>query len=359
MSHGPISFRPIYRDPYDGIQTEIPDGGLVNIGGTTSPTFTVGGKAVMLADGSTSNGDPSAVANLQISYQNTRDSDGHASINLRAGHDFFVKSVDASKYLKIDSETGDVSITGNLYVSGSTTVVETMVTDYDHLTLSPSLSGTTAFRIQYDAGIVPNQSYIEVYDNRLARNVFAIDKFGTTEIYSIRLESDLNLVEGALVDGVDVSAFWDEYSQHISHTPNGVKHWTDEILLSASVHGVPAESKLQNLLENFDSSINISNQLVSQIQSRVDELRSDVDNIEFEQALEPRGFIYVQQEAATEWVIAHNKGTSNFTYVLFDGDGRQFIPDEVIVDSPDTLRIRMNVASTGKVNIIFFVPQPM
>lgn len=354
---GQLNFRPLYRDPYDGIQTEVPDGGIVNIGGTSNATFTVAGKGVMLADGSTSNGDPSALFNLQVAYRNSNGPNGDAAINMLAGKDFVIRSTQPGKFFKIDAETGDVVITGNLYVSGDTTVVETVVTDYDHILITPRAPDSVGFRLKYDGSTIPNASYMEVFDNRLGINVFSIDRFGSTDVLALRVQTDIQMVDGGLVDGVDVSELASLFTLHTTHSQDE-KHWTDEIRLSAQMASAPEAANLQNLLEFFDSSINISNQLVSQIQTRVDELRHDVDSIEFEQALEPRGYVHVQEVTDVEWVVNHNKGTTNFTYVLFDASGRQFIPNEVIVDSPDSFRVRMNMPTSGRVNIIFFVPQP-
>jgi hypothetical protein len=354
MSGQAVTFRPIYRDPYDGILTEVPEGGLLNIGGTTNPNFTVGGKAIMLADGSTSNGSPSLVVNLQTAYRNTADETGAAVISLLAGKDFVIKSMVGDRFFRVDAETGDVTIAGNLTVAGETTVVNTVVTDYDHITLTPSRSDVTAFQIRYDNGIVPSGPYIQVYDNRLGREVFGVDRYGTTDIYALRVLTDIILSEGSLVDGVDISALADTLSRHIQHTPGLLKHAADEIGIGDALPYSGVTGNVRNALEFFDLSINNSNQLVSQIQVRVDELRSDVDSLEAGESVEARGYVHVQDEPSTEWVISHGRGTTNLTYVVFDSTGKQFYPNEVVVVDENTIKVGMTAASAGRVNIIFF-----
>jgi len=104
--------KPIYLVPELGEYAVIPDGSIINIGGVRGPTFTVGGKPLMFADG-TSTGGEAGGETLQNVYDNTI---GLAEVDFTSGKHFILKATN-SKQFKFDADTGDVSIGGNLSVT--------------------------------------------------------------------------------------------------------------------------------------------------------------------------------------------------------------------------------------------------
>lgn len=354
MSNNPaFTYRPIYRDPFSGISTELPDGAIINIGGVSNANFTVDGKAIMLADGSTSNGDPSAWLNLQNAYENTTDADGHASIDLVSGKDFVLRGVDPSHFIQYHADTGDFTVSGNLIVSGDSTVVNSTVTDYDHIQLTPSDPTVTALRIEYDENINTAVPYIDVYDALNERSVFTVDSYGSTNVYTLRVYDDIQLSPDSLIDGIHLASLYTEYHDHASGM--GPRHNASQIILDSPLTFSDGGDNVQLILEFFDSSINTSKENIVDIQNQLIQLEEAVDNIEFDQALEPIGYTYIQEVADVVWAITHNKNTKNFTYALFDSSGRQFIPNEVVMVDSNNLEVRLNAPVSGQVNIVFYV----
>ena len=92
---------------------------------------------------------------LQWVYDNTApDAEGAAAIKLATGKDFRIYDDDQSTiYFQVDSETGKVTITGDLEVLGNTSVVESQITDADHWLISPASGTTVGLEINPDEGV--------------------------------------------------------------------------------------------------------------------------------------------------------------------------------------------------------------
>ena len=121
-------FRPTYLIEDLGEQGRLPDGAIINIGGTVGPYFTVGGRALLFADGSSS--DPSAGGiTLQTSYDN-----GNGSIDLSAAKNFVITAINGRRFI-IDSATGHVTIEGDLSVLGASNVIEGTISNLDQVNI--------------------------------------------------------------------------------------------------------------------------------------------------------------------------------------------------------------------------------
>lgn len=111
--------KPIVLDS-DGVLSQLPNGALINAGGTISPTFTVGGRGLLFDDGSSTSGGAISQSTLQSAYNNTQAVDGKAQINLVSGKDFaIVGSSSGSTYLNVDAETGDIVLSSTVDVGGN------------------------------------------------------------------------------------------------------------------------------------------------------------------------------------------------------------------------------------------------
>jgi len=109
------SKRLIYLRP-DGKLTRTQNGDLTNIGGTTSSTFTVDGRGVLFDDGTSTSGGPGHAISLslQTAYNSLIDVNGDAKVVLNPGQELIFANTFNSNIVKVDSHTGDVTITGNL-----------------------------------------------------------------------------------------------------------------------------------------------------------------------------------------------------------------------------------------------------
>ncbi len=64
-------------------------------------------------------------------------------------------------------------------------------------------------------------------------------------------------------------------------------------------------------------------------------------------------FTFETSEALLEWNIAHNCGSRNFTYAVFDGDGFQILPNECQIVDVDNLKLTFSQATAGHVSLTF------
>src|SRR5574343_169364 len=104
---------PVYVDT-SGQYRRIPSAGILDIAGIASSRFTVGGKAIMFADGTSSDG--SSALDLQTAYTNSVPSNGAARINLSAGKNFAICDSQGNSFIEVDSTTGKITINGEMSV---------------------------------------------------------------------------------------------------------------------------------------------------------------------------------------------------------------------------------------------------
>lgn len=116
------NIQPVFNHPELGELVVAPIGSILNIGGVTGPFFTVGGKALIFADGTTSNGsiaDISTNININLSLQQAYESSqGTGLIILKSGKDIVFEALN-EKLFTFNAETGQVTISGDLLVLGS------------------------------------------------------------------------------------------------------------------------------------------------------------------------------------------------------------------------------------------------
>lgn len=102
----------LYLNPDLGETGLLPNGAIVNIGGVSGSNFTIGGKGVVLADGTTTGPNGTSTQSLQIVYDNSELGD----INLTAGKDFRLVGTN-NRGITVDALNGNVAITGNTFVT--------------------------------------------------------------------------------------------------------------------------------------------------------------------------------------------------------------------------------------------------
>lgn len=103
----PPTFKLLYLNQGTGEHGRLPPGSLVEIGGVTGSTFTVGGVPVLLANGTNSGVD------TNLNLQDVYDFSTTGSINLTAGKNFTIRSSGQDAF-QIDAGTGNVSISGTV-----------------------------------------------------------------------------------------------------------------------------------------------------------------------------------------------------------------------------------------------------
>jgi hypothetical protein len=140
----PPVLKPIYLVDALGEQARVPDGAIINIGGVAGPTFTVGGKALLFADGSDTGG---GVISPEIDFQSVYNSSaGEASISFVSGKDLVLEALNGNQF-RFDADTGLVTITGNLVVQGSSQPITAENVSVDQANLEPPITGTTVQQV--------------------------------------------------------------------------------------------------------------------------------------------------------------------------------------------------------------------
>lgn len=138
-------FKPVYLDEVLGELGRLPDGSLINIGGTSSPTFTVGGRALLFADGSSTAPDSGVGTTLQVAYSNSLNP---AQINTTAGKNIIFNATNGTKFT-FNANSGAVTIEGALNLSGllNGTSVSSLI---DHINAATSPAKHTAEQVSFD-----------------------------------------------------------------------------------------------------------------------------------------------------------------------------------------------------------------
>lgn len=110
----------------DGVIGQLPNGGIINAGGTSHPTFTVGGRGLLFDDGTSTGGGgtPPPPLTLQGIYDASYIPDGRvALVSLEAGKSLTIGSKTSSDvYFTVDGSTGDVSLSKALAVAGNASI---------------------------------------------------------------------------------------------------------------------------------------------------------------------------------------------------------------------------------------------
>lgn len=202
------TYKPIFRDELLGELAIVPDGGLLNIGGTSSPTFTVGGRALLFADGSSTAPDSGTGTTLQVAYSN---STSPATIATTSGKDIIFSALGGNEFV-FNANTGGVRIDGDLLIGGSLNGVsiESLI---DHINSLTSPAKHTAEQVSFnDAGLInvvgsTVQAAIESIDSQLSiLNVGNVIGF---EYVQASPSTSWNIVHSSASTKVQVQV-WDE-----------------------------------------------------------------------------------------------------------------------------------------------------
>lgn len=314
-------FKPIYLGT-DGILAQLADGSIINIGGVIGPTFTVGGRGLLFDDGTSTGGNGGIT--LQSVYDASFDSNGDAKIKLITGRDLVIADdTDDGIFFKIDSETGKVTITGDLEILGNAVQIDTIVQDSDHWLISPKAGTTTALKIEPDVGVTPVVDLITVRRLFGQPSVFRIDSNGNLiATQNADVGGDLNV--GGLINGIDLVQLKDDLEDHFNGTNH--RHLATQVDID-EIETLPGATNVQEALEQLDTKVTTGG--VS-------------------------GYEHVQSVAATTWVVSHNKNTRRVIPAIYDDDYQLMIPDTVKLLDTNTAVIIFSSAITGRAMLSFF-----
>lgn len=138
-------FKPVYLDQELGELGRLPDGAIVNIGGTSSTTFTVGGRALLFDDGSSTGSGSGSGFTLQVAYNN---STSPAEIVTAASKNIVYRALNSRQFI-FNANDGTVTVDGNLNIGGllNGTPIAALI---DHLNAALIPAKHTAEQISFD-----------------------------------------------------------------------------------------------------------------------------------------------------------------------------------------------------------------
>jgi hypothetical protein len=307
----------------DGIFGQLPNGAIINAGGTSNSTWTVDGKGLLFDDGtSTAPGGGGSPFTLQIAYNNSPVVSGQTGIKLATGKDFVIlDDTDNSLYFKVDAETGKVTITGDLEVLGSSTIIDTVVQDSDHWLISPKSGTTTALKIEPDIGVTPIVDLVTIRKT-----------FGSTPVFRIDVNGNViatqNITLGGLLNGVNVVQVRDNLAHHLAGDP-GYRH-TASVIDISPITTLPGATNVQEALEQIN-------------------IKADLGG-----GGTTRGYEHVQATAASLWTITHNLISMRCQVVVYDDSYEQLIPEKVQLIDANTLIVSFTTAISGRAMVIAF-----
>lgn len=317
-----MTFKILYLHEGTGELGRLPDGGIVNIGGVAGTSFTVGGKPLMFADGTSTGGGGSGgiTVNLQAAYDG-----GSGTINLSAGKDFIISALN-QKIFEVDAETGRVTITGDLTVLGSSTVVEGTLANVDQVSINPPNGTTSGLLIEPLAGFTMSTDLVRIRTQHGGAPVFTIDAAGTTFVRQLTV--------GTTINGIDLGQFFAAFQQHIDGL-NTIKHKAEEISVKGPLTNLSG-ANVQQVIESIDQKIG----------SGGGNTGGGTSNIKTHE--------HVQDEASQFWFITHNQQSMRPTVTIYDETFTQTFADEVKVIDPNTVRVTFSSPQAGRAIILLF-----
>ena len=313
-----------------GVLTRTHDGDVVNIGGiSTTGTFTLNNKPLLFADGSSTGGPGTGGITLQSVYNNSIDAQGNGSIKLLTGKDFAIyDDTNDNVFFKVDAETGKITITGDLEVLGSASIINSDVQTADHWVVSPSSSTVKAFVIEPDAGVIPTVNLVDITNLYGGNSVFSITPSGKTILDSLDVNS--NVYVGGLINGVDIVALANTVLAHISSSQQ-LKHTATEIAVD-TLTLTPNAVNVQEALEGFQ-------QVIQQVSSAASLVKA---------------YEFIQPTPALVWTVSHNQNTKRIHYTLWDEADETVWPDYIKQIDENNMEIYFGAEQTGRLVLMCF-----
>lgn len=308
-------FKPTYVVEGIGEVGRLPDGAIINIGGTAGPTFTVDGRALLFSDGTATDGGAGLSAfNLQVTYNASA---SPAKIDLVSGKDFVLNAVNSKKFI-FDAGSGTVTIEGDLNVLGASSVIEGTISNLDQVNINPPLPTTVGLIIAPMAGITPSVNLMEVKGSATGPVVFGIGPTGTTSVSDIVIAGTLNGVPVAQLIG------------HIDALLTPAKHSAAQVSFDDSALTNISGDDVQEAIESIDSKLNLLS----------------VGNV--------IGYEHVQVTPSAIWTITHGANSQRVQATIWDEDNSAILPDTLAIITPDMVRVVFSSPQVGRAILMIF-----
>lgn len=308
-------FKPAYVIEELGELGRTPDGAITNIGGTDYPYFTVGGRALLFADGSTTSPTPGLGVNLQTTYDNSVS----GNIDLAAGKNFVITALNGRRFV-VDAATGAVTIDGDLSVLGATTVIEGTVQNTDSLNISMPLPTTVGFSITPSIGVTPVADLVNITNLFGGPAVFSISSAGVTSL--------ANLVVAGTINGIDIAAL--------------------DAALTAHLDAAPAKHAAAQVTYSQGANVNV---VGATVQAALDSIESALTSFS---AAGVQGVEAVFATPSIIWNVPHNRNSRRVQVTVWDDADQILYADTVTIVDSNNVRVVFNTPATGRVILMIF-----
>lgn len=319
-------FKVLYLNSTTGEQGRLPDLAVINAGGVSGPTFTVGGRGLLFSDGTSSDGSNGSGLTFSTSLQGAYDkSNVPANIILSTDKHFVLTALN-SNFFSVNANTGKVTITGDLEVQGSSTVINGTVSSLDQVIINPPNSTSTALIIEPQAGVTMLSDLVSVSTASAQAPVFTINAAGITTAQELVVQGNITVT--GLINTVDVVSTATRLAAHISNT--GLKHKAEQISISGPfdiIVGSTVEQALKSIDQQLSSTV-----AAGGIQT----------------------WEHVQTGESKVWTIIHGKNSTRPTVSIYGPDNVQILVDEVRIVDANTITISFSTESSGRAVILLF-----
>lgn len=312
-------FSPTYLIEALGEIGKLPDGAIINAGGVSGTTFTVGGRGLLFTDGTSSDG--TAGINLDIDFQSAyTNSIGEAFIQTAASKDIVFNSVN-NKQFRFDSDTGTVSITGDLTVLGTVTAIINTEANVERLQIHQTDGGLTPFIMEPIMGVTPTVNVVDIKTVYGGASVFTISPGGVTYIQSLNT--------GGPINGVNLGALQAQVNAHENLSSTATKHTAVQIAADTTGLISVSGTNVQEVIESIDSALSTA---IGQV----------------------RAYEHVQTVTAPVWQIVHAMNTKRIQVSIWDSTDELIFADTVKITDNNTVQIVFNEAITGRAILMLF-----
>lgn len=380
---------PVYVDT-SGLYGRIPNTGYLDIAGIYSSNFTVGGKAIMLADGTASDGTNSI--DLQTVYLKTTAVDGAAKISLEPGKDFSICDSLGNSYITVDAETGKITINGEMSVISSIVKFTGAYQEFSHLNILPNDGSRTALLIEPKGTTAFTTDAVRIRTTSSGPVDFSINSQGQTYIRDLIVDS----IDANLIDGIDFNSL----SGHLSPSASPFKHFASEILyvpqfqnktlvsinvptdlsvaidtiidqfsnkadsLTSAIDAILADEQSEvsffQRIATLETNVTQLSQDQSTLVARVTTVESDIVDIRsrLTQVTTANivGINFEQIAPSSVWTITHNTGSQFIQFSVYDDNNRLVWPDDAFALDLNTFVVSFSAEQTGRAILSCLIP---
>lgn len=312
--------KPVYLVDALGEYANVPDGSIVNIGGTAGPNFTVAGKPLLFADGTATDGSPAGnvTVDLQAVYTN---SVGEAFVDFTSGKDLVFQAENGRQF-RFDADTGLVTITGDLIVQGTTTAVINTSVNSDRVWIRPIAGNYVPFFIEPLVGVTFASNLVEIRTTNGSGPVFTISPAGITSI--------ANLLVPGTINGIDIGVLQQQLLDHVNLGTTSTRHTAQQISVDTTDLDPIVGTNVQEALESIAAAL------------------SSVSTVNV------RAYEHVQFFPTATWTISHNQNTRRIQITIWDNTNELIHADTVTISDTNTVIIKYSTPITGRAILMLF-----